>query len=66
MKEKKEPRKYEIPAGTFPTTCRAKDCGKRIYFVKTDRGGMLPVTEEGFSHFLDCPAAKDFSKRKRA
>jgi hypothetical protein len=58
-------KKFGIPAGTFPTVCREKSCGARIYFVRTDRGAMLPVNEDGVAHFATCPAAAKFRKGRK-
>jgi len=66
----------DIPPGTPSRDCRG--CDARIYFVKNANGKGVPVdpnadetchypTERtagrGLNHFLNCPAANDFSKR---
>jgi hypothetical protein len=46
-----------------------KACGKSIYFTRTRAGRIAPYTEEGISHFLDCPEwqrAKNKPAKQRA
>ena len=59
---KRKEKKYDIPAGVFPTRCRERACNARIYFVPGERGGTMPVNEDGTTHFGTCSAAKQFSK----
>jgi hypothetical protein len=51
---------YDVPKGK-PKMC---DCGAEIWFVKTPKGGTMPVTADGKSHFGTCPNAKEHSKTK--
>ena len=43
------------------TECRA--CGRKICFVENENGKIIPVTEEGINHFIDCPARDKFRKK---
>lgn len=42
------------------SACRA--CGKSIEFVETNSGKLMPVDEDGASHFATCPQADRFRK----
>jgi hypothetical protein len=44
-----------------PARCR--DCGREIWWLVTAAGRKSPYTEEGISHFADCPAAQ--ARRQR-
>jgi hypothetical protein len=47
------------PAPILP--CRS--CGAPIYFVRTERGKLMPMdAETGETHFATCPQAKQWSK----
>lgn len=48
--------------GIEPMPCRS--CGEPIVFVKTVRGGAMPLDLELRNHFLTCP--KDDEHRRRA
>lgn len=49
-------------AGAGPALpCRS--CGKRVRFLETKTGKKAPITVDGFSHFIDCPGAKEHRKR---
>lgn len=37
------------------STCRS--CSRTIYWVKTRNGKRAPYTDQGISHFADCPNA---------
>jgi hypothetical protein len=37
-------------------------CGRKIWFLKTKAGKAMPVTDEGLSHFADCPDAEKYRK----
>jgi len=57
---------FEIPPGIPPTSC--KTCGARMYFIKVGvppSVRMMPVNEDGQSHFATCPDAEKFRKGKR-
>lgn len=34
---------YEVPAGTPSRACRSKECGARLYFVRTSYNTTVPV-----------------------
>lgn len=57
------PARFAIPPDAEWTRC--KSCGVAITFVKTERGHLMPVTQEGTSHFADCPDARLYRKRRR-
>lgn len=44
-----------------PTTCRG--CPATIYMVRHKNGAIAPYTAAGISHFADCPAANQFSRK---
>ena len=54
---------YEIPQGTERSRCRAPECGKLIYWIKTPAGKNMPVDPDGQPHWATCPAAKRFKKK---
>lgn len=37
-----------------------KRCGVTLYFVRHSTGNLVPYTEEGINHFLNCPQASEF------
>lgn len=41
-------------------SCRG--CGKPVEFVPTKNGRLMPVDEDGTSHFATCPNAARFRK----
>lgn len=43
-----------------PEQC--KDCGRTIWFIRGKSGKFNPVTDEGLSHFIDCPGAARFRR----
>lgn len=44
-----------------PAEC--KRCGQTIYWIVSGKTGKKnPITEEGISHFADCPNAKEFKR----
>jgi hypothetical protein len=44
-----------------------KKCGAQLFFIRSKQSDkLIPYTESGISHFLDCPFADDFSKSKAA
>lgn len=46
-----------------PRPCR--ECGRPVYWMKMlDSGRMNLLTDEGISHFADCPGAAKFRKGK--
>ena len=40
-----------------------KACAATLYFVRTNLGVVIPYSEAGISHFIDCPNADQFSRR---
>ena len=54
--------KFDIPPGTNKDIC--KGCSAWIYWIRTNRGSMMPVDPDGTSHFATCPNAQRFRKRK--
>ena len=42
--------------------CRA--CGAQLAMVRHRNGRLGPYTMDGVNHFINCPAAEDFRKRK--
>lgn len=42
--------------------CRA--CGQQVAFVVHNNGRTAPYTFEGVNHFIDCPGAGEFRRRK--
>jgi hypothetical protein len=55
--KKKAAVKAESKSGFLP----CKGCGKPIRFVRSQTTGkMVPLTESGLNHFLDCPKANEF------
>jgi len=58
--------------------CRGKDCGKPIIWLRTFRGGWIPVNPEKVleldsyfdhqrhtAHHATCPNAEDFRKKRQ-
>lgn len=45
-----------------PKPC--KGCGRPIYWVISKNGKSMPITDEGLNHFIDCPEANKFRKKK--
>lgn len=41
--------------------CRA--CNQQIWMVKMANGKTMPVSQDGVSHFADCPNAAEFRRR---
>lgn len=41
--------------------CRG--CGQQIWMVKLANGKTMPVSQDGVSHFADCPNAAEFRRR---
>lgn len=39
---------------------RCKGCGSPIYWVRHKNGRVGPYSENGLSHFIDCPKADQF------
>ena len=39
-------------------------CARMLYFVTTKTGKRMPVTDDGISHFVDCPHADSFRRKK--
>lgn len=45
-----------------PAKCRG--CQAEIYFVRLKSGKVAPYDETGESHFVTCPAANQFRRKK--
>lgn len=74
------PRYFTIPAGTHANECRGPNCGKRVYWIAHPAGGRRfpvdatgddqcrPPTDRqegiGITHFITCPDADRFRRRK--
>ena len=44
-----------------------KSCGADLAFVRHHKTGKLsPYTMDGVNHFVNCPAAEEFRRRKAA
>jgi hypothetical protein len=41
-----------------------KACGTTLYFVRHQNGKAAPYTSDGVNHFIACPAADSFRKKK--
>jgi hypothetical protein len=35
-------------------SCDGPDCGKTIYWIRHSNGKLVPYTEAGLNHFVDC------------
>jgi hypothetical protein len=42
-----------------------KACEATLYFVRHTNGARAPYTEDAVNHFVNCPKANDFKRRKR-
>lgn len=42
--------------------CRA--CGAQLAMVRHRNGRLGPYTMDGVNHFINCPAAEEFRKKK--
>ena len=54
-------KRYEIPENAKWVRCKA--CDMEITFIK-EGTKFIPVTKAKINHFIDCPAADRFRKRK--
>lgn len=43
-----------------------KRCSAPLYFVRSQRGTVIPFTTDGRNHFTNCPHASEFHRSKRA
>lgn len=59
---KTDAQKFKIPAGTPKGRC--KGCDAEILYVRTDKGGQIPVNPDGTSHFINCPKGDQFRRPK--
>lgn len=41
-----------------------KACGVQLAFVRHNTGKLAPYTMDGLNHFVNCPEAESFRKRK--
>lgn len=65
------PHEYIVPVNAYRGVCRS--CGAAMAFVPTKAGSKMPValstleTRDGVDyalpHFIDCPQAKEWSKK---
>lgn len=42
--------------------CRG--CGAQVYWIRHANGKLVPYTQFGLNHFVDCPNREDFRKAK--
>ncbi len=42
-----------------------KRCGAALYFLRHSTGNLVPYTEDGINHFLNCPQAAEFRKKQQ-
>lgn len=47
---------------TIGNADHCKGCGRPIWWVTTKHSRSMPVTDEGASHFSDCPSAAEFRR----
>lgn len=47
---------------TNPTNCRY--CNRKIWYIKMKSEKLNPITDEGLSHFTDCPNANGARNNK--
>jgi len=59
MTERK-PIRFEIPPGAAVSPCRG--CGQSVAWITTKAGKLMPVDDDGTSHFATCPKAGQFRK----
>ena len=52
---------YEM-LGLDEGKCRA--CGRKFWWLKSRYGTTMPYTEDGLTHFVDCPDSGSFRKKK--
>jgi hypothetical protein len=57
------PLTFEIPPGANPTECRG--CKALVYWIRTEKGKLMPVDPGGVSHFATCKDAAKFRKAKK-
>jgi hypothetical protein len=53
---------FGIPAGTPAVPCRG--CGAWIYWIRTEKGKLMPVDPGGAPHWATCPKAAEFRRKK--
>ena len=49
-------------AAAYQHPCRA--CGVELYFIRHRNGVLAPYTIDGENHFIACPKANEFRKRR--
>lgn len=60
---KPEPVKRGELQGAF---CKGKNCGKIIYFRKTESGASTPVNADGTPHWATCADEKQFKQKRES
>jgi hypothetical protein len=43
---------------------RCRGCSAPLYWVRLKSGKVAPYGENGLNHFIDCPNAEEFKRRK--
>ncbi len=59
--EKEQVRKTLLALATVVAPCKA--CGRQLYFCTSKTGAKVPLTDDGVSHFKDCPEPARFSSK---
>jgi hypothetical protein len=44
---------------------KCRGCGARIAWQRTIHGGWTPTNLDGTPHWMTCPAAEEFRKKKK-
>lgn len=71
---------FAIPKGTPAAVCKAVECRKVIWWIKTASGKSLPLNADveegrrptrmlpgqGAPHWIDCVASQQFRKKKES
>lgn len=66
-------RPHEYPIGAYPHIAKCGSCGADMIWIKTKAGHAMPLSAKtieerdgqrfALPHFIDCPDAKEWSKR---
>ncbi len=62
MPSPRESIQYVIPKDARAVLCRGASCHKRIFYVVTPAGKLMPVNPDGTPHWGTCPDAKRFKR----